>query len=161
MPVLTVLWGIGLLTIAAMSLMWTGNISYQLARNGLEVASINATAEAVINRTILGLIDPRHDKAWRSDGVAQGFVFDGQPINLVIQDELGRIDLNRANTELLTACFGPSTEPGGGEPHQSTRSSTGGTPRPSSTPTEQRNRITVWRAFRTVPATGRFRAWKS
>ena len=105
MPVLTVLWGIGLLTIAAMSLMWTGNISYQLARNGLEVASINATAEAVINRTILGLIDPRHDKAWRSDGVAQGFVFDGQPINLVIQDELGRIDLNRANTELLTGLF--------------------------------------------------------
>jgi general secretion pathway protein K len=105
MPVLTVLWGIGLLTIAALSLMWTGNISYQLARNGLDVASINATAEAVIHRTILGLIDRRRDKAWRSDGVVQSFVFDGQSIGLVVQDELGRIDLNRADTGLLTGLF--------------------------------------------------------
>jgi general secretion pathway protein K len=105
LPVLTVLWGVGLLTIAALSLMSTGNISYQLARNGLEVAAINATAEAVIHRTILGLIDPRRDKAWRSDGVAQNFVFDGQSIKLVIQDELGRIDLNRADTALLAGLF--------------------------------------------------------
>jgi general secretion pathway protein K len=105
MPILTVLWGIGLLTIAALSLMWSGNISYQLARNGLEVASINAMAEAVIHRTILGLSDPRRDKAWRPDGVAQSFVFDGQSIKLVVQDELGRIDLNRADTGLLTGLF--------------------------------------------------------
>jgi general secretion pathway protein K len=105
MPVLTVLWGIGLLTIAALSLMSSGNISYQLARNGLEMASINAMAEAVIHRTILGLSDPRRDKAWRPDGVAQSFMFDGQSIKLVVQDELGRIDLNRADTGLLTGLF--------------------------------------------------------
>jgi general secretion pathway protein K len=105
MPVLIVLWGVGLLTIASLSLMWTGNISYQLARNGLEVASVNATAEAVIHRTILGLVDPRRDRTWRADGVAQSFVFEGQSISLVIQDELGRIDLNRADTGLLTGLF--------------------------------------------------------
>jgi general secretion pathway protein K len=105
MPVLIVLWGIGLLTIASLSLMWTGNISYQLARNSLEVASVNATAEAVIHRTILGLIDPRRDRAWRADGVAQRFVFEGQSISLVIQDELGRIDLNRADPGLLSGLF--------------------------------------------------------
>jgi general secretion pathway protein K len=105
MPVVTVLWGIGLLTIAALSLMWSGNISYQLAHNGLEVASINAMAEAVIHRTILGLSDPRRDKAWRPDGVAQSFMFEGQSIKLVVQDELGRIDLNRADTGLLTGLF--------------------------------------------------------
>jgi general secretion pathway protein K len=105
MPVVTVLWGIGLLTIASLSLMSSGNISYQLARNELEVATINATAEAVIHRTILGLIDPRRDRAWRSDGVVQSFVFEGQSISLVIQDELGRIDLNRADTDLLTGLF--------------------------------------------------------
>jgi general secretion pathway protein K len=105
MPVLIVLWGIGLLTIASLSLMWTGNISYQLARNGLEVATINATAEAVIHRTILGLIDPRHDKTWRADGVVQSFAFDGQAINLIVQDELGRIDLNGADAGLLTGLF--------------------------------------------------------
>jgi general secretion pathway protein K len=105
MPVLTVLWGIGLLTIASLSLMWTGNISYQLARNALEVAAVNASADAVINRAILGLIDARRDRSWRSDGVVQSFVFDGQAIRLVIQDELGRIDLNRADTGLLTGLF--------------------------------------------------------
>jgi general secretion pathway protein K len=105
MPVLTVLWGIGLLTIASLSLLWSGNISYQLARNGLEVASINAMAEAVIHRTILGLSDPRRDKAWRPDGVAQSFMFDDQAIKLIVQDELGRIDLNRADTGLLTGLF--------------------------------------------------------
>ena len=117
MPVLTALWGIGLLTVASLSLMWTGNVSYQLARNALEVASINAISEAVIHRTILGLIDRRRDKAWRSDGVVQHFTFAGQAINLIVQDELGRIDLNSADAGLLTGLFrsvGLSSEQAGG-----------------------------------------------
>jgi general secretion pathway protein K len=105
MPVLAVLWGIGLLTLVTVSLLWSGNISYQLARNGLEVANVNAMAEAVINRAILGLSDPRRDRAWRTDGVLQKFVFNGQAIKVFIQDELGRIDLNHADAGLLAGLF--------------------------------------------------------
>jgi general secretion pathway protein K len=106
MPIISVLWGIGLLTIISVSLLWSGNISYQLARNGFEVASINAIAEAVISRAVLGLSDPRGDRLWRADGVAQNFEFDRNHIQVVIQDELGRIDLNHADAGLLAGLLG-------------------------------------------------------
>jgi general secretion pathway protein K len=105
MPVLSVLWGIGLLTIVTVSLVWSGSISYQLARNGLEVANVNAMAEAVVNRTILGLSDPRRDRVWRTDGVVQNFEFNGHEIKVFVQDELGRIDLNHADAGLLAGLF--------------------------------------------------------
>ena len=101
MPVISVLWGIGLLTMLSVSLLWSGNISYQLARNGFEIASIDAVAEAVINRAILGLSDQRGDRLWRTDGVARNFDFDRNRVRVVVQDELGRIDLNHADTGLL------------------------------------------------------------
>jgi general secretion pathway protein K len=105
MPIISVLRGIGLLTIVSVSLLWSGNISYQLARNGFEIANINGIAEAVINRAILGLSDPRRDRLWRADGVAQTFEFDRIHIRIVIQDELGRIDLNHADAGFLGGLF--------------------------------------------------------
>jgi general secretion pathway protein K len=101
MPVVLVLWSIGLLTIISVSLLWNGNISYRLARNNFDLANISALAEAVINRAILGLTDSRPSQHWRTDGTAQSFVFNGISVRVAIQDELGRIDLNNADTGLL------------------------------------------------------------
>jgi general secretion pathway protein K len=101
MAIVSVLWSIGLLAILAVSLLWSGNISYRLARNGFDFANLSTLAEAVINRTILGVTDARPDRRWRADGVAQKFDFDGIPTTIYVQDELGRIDLNRADAGLL------------------------------------------------------------
>jgi general secretion pathway protein K len=101
MPVVSVLWGLGLLTAISASLLWYGNMSYHLAHNGLELASINATAEAGVNRAVDAILDPRPDRRWRTDGSVQTFEFAGTSIKVSVQDELGKIDLNQAEVSLL------------------------------------------------------------
>jgi general secretion pathway protein K len=104
MPLAYVIWGIGLLSYIV-SLLWSGNVSYQLVRNVTETAQVDVTVEATINRAVLGLIDPRYDRRWRVDGVAQEFSFGGIRARVAIQDELGRIDLNHADGALLVGLF--------------------------------------------------------
>jgi general secretion pathway protein K len=103
MPVISVLWGLGLLAAISLSLLWNGGMSYSLAHNGLEAAGIHATAEAAVSRAVAGLFDPRPERRWRTDGVAQSFEFEGIAMKVSIQDELGRIDLNQAETPVFTA----------------------------------------------------------
>lgn len=105
MPLAYVIWGIGLLAYIAVSLLWSGNVSYRLARNVTEAAQMDATVEAAINRAVLGLIDSRYDRRWRVDGVPQEFGFGGARVRVAIQDELGRIDLNHADGALLIGLF--------------------------------------------------------
>lgn len=101
MPLVSVLWGLGLLAAVSLSLLWSGNVSYSLARNGHEMASVNATAEAGVNRAVAGLLEPRSERRWRTDGATQNFEFSGTSIRISIQDELGKIDLNQAEVSLL------------------------------------------------------------
>jgi general secretion pathway protein K len=105
MPLAYVIWGIGLLSYIAVSLLWSGNVSYQLARNVTEAAQLDATVEAAVNRAVLGLLDSRYDRRWRVDGVAQEFSFGAAKVRVAIQDELGRIDLNHADGALLIGLF--------------------------------------------------------
>lgn len=105
MPLTYVIWGIGLLSMMAVSLLWSGNVSYRLVRNVTDAAQMDLTVEAVINRTVLGLIDPRDDQRWRVDGVAQEFNFGEARVRVAIQDELGRIDVNHADAATLTGLF--------------------------------------------------------
>jgi general secretion pathway protein K len=101
MPVLSVMWGLGLLAALSVSLVWSGNTSHSLVHNSLEVASISATVEAAVNRAVVALLDPRQERRWRTDGAAQNFTFGGTLIKLSIQDELGKIDLNQAEEPVL------------------------------------------------------------
>ena len=103
MPVVSVLWGLGLLAAIALSLLWNGNMAYSLAHNGLEIANINATAEAGVNRAVAALLEPRPERRWRTDGAMQSFEFGGISIKVSIQDELGKIDLNQAEAPLLAS----------------------------------------------------------
>jgi general secretion pathway protein K len=103
MPIVSVLWGLGLLAAISLSLLWSGSMSYSLARNGLEMASVNATVEAGVSRAVAALLEPRSDRRWRADGGTQSFEFSGTSIRISIQDELGKIDLNQAEVSMLTS----------------------------------------------------------
>jgi general secretion pathway protein K len=103
MPVISVLWGLGLLAAISLSLLWNGTMSVSLVHNSAEVASIRATAEAAVNRAVVALFDPRPERRWRTDGTAVGFDFEGTAMTVSIQDELGRIDLNQAEEPVLIA----------------------------------------------------------
>jgi len=101
MPVITVLWGLGLLSAISLSLLWSSTMSRGLTHNDLELARINATAEAAVNRAVVALLDPRAERRWRTDGTAQNFEFDGTVMKVSVQDELGKIDLNQAEASTL------------------------------------------------------------
>jgi len=100
-----VIWGVALLSVIAVSFVWTGNTSQRLARNGLDVARIEAVAEAAVNRAVLGLVEPRPEARWRADALPYAFDFDGARVTVRIQDELGRIDLNHADGSVLVGLF--------------------------------------------------------
>jgi general secretion pathway protein K len=105
MALLSVLWGIALLSIVAASFLSAGGVSYRLAHNAVEIARTDAVAEAAVNRAVLAMFDQRLDRRWRTDGVAQALNFDGTSLKISIQDELGRIDLNHADASLLIGLF--------------------------------------------------------
>jgi general secretion pathway protein K len=105
MPILYVLWGIGLLTMIAASMLSAGNVSYALSHTAIETAQDQAAAEAGVMGAVLGLLDPRPDRRWRVDGVEKAFNWGEVTMRIAIQDELGRIDLNQADQGLLTGLF--------------------------------------------------------
>ncbi|WP_315786133.1 type II secretion system protein GspK [Bradyrhizobium sp. SZCCHNPS1003] len=103
MPVLSVLWGLGLLTAIALSLSWSSSVSYGLARNGVDQAALGALVEAGVNAAIDGLLDARADRRWRADGRLYTLDFNGTRIGIRIQDELGRVDLNQTDEAMLNS----------------------------------------------------------
>jgi general secretion pathway protein K len=105
MALVSVLWGITLLSIIAAAFLSSGNLSYRSARNSIEAAQLNAIVEGTVARVVLTLLSARPDRRWRTDGVAQETEFSGIPVSVSIQDELGRIDINHADAALLARVF--------------------------------------------------------
>ncbi len=98
---LSVLWGLAILSIAAASLAASTGLSYRTERNALRRTERETLMEAAINRAILALVDQRVEKRWRIDGAVYDFTFGGAKIRVSIQDELGKIDLNAGDPSLL------------------------------------------------------------
>lgn len=105
MALTVVLWGIAMLSIIAVSFLLTSSASYRVARNSVEIAKWELVAEAAVARAVLSLLDSRPDKRWRIDGVAQNVEIDGMTLTISVEDELGRIDLNHADSTLLVRLF--------------------------------------------------------
>jgi len=99
--VVTLLWGLALLMAVSTSLLWPVSTSYSLAHNGLELTGIDAMVEAGVNSAVDAMLDPRPDRRWRTDGCPQSVDFNGTNIQVRIQNELGKIDLNLADLPLL------------------------------------------------------------
>lgn len=96
------LWAVALLSTIALSLLATGNTSYHLSHNALTTTHNDAAADAAVARAVLALLDSRPERRWRVDGTPHEFVFGSLRMQIAIQDELGRIDLNHADQSLLT-----------------------------------------------------------
>jgi general secretion pathway protein K len=97
--------GVLLLSALAVSFLATSATSYRLARNAVYAAQSDALAEAAIVRAVLGLLDSRPERRWPVDGTPRDFIFDGVKMRIVMQDELGRIDLNQADRTLIAGLF--------------------------------------------------------
>ena len=67
----------------------------------LDQARLAADVDAGVARSVLGIADPRPQLRWRVDGNVQHFSFEDDDIEVSIQDENGRIDLNAADPATL------------------------------------------------------------
>jgi general secretion pathway protein K len=105
MPLLSVLWGLALLAAIATSFLSAGSTSYRLARNALDAAQVDVAAEAAVSGVVLALLDANPERRWRTDGVPRVIDFEGTRMQVQVQDELGRIDLNNADGSLLVGLF--------------------------------------------------------
>lgn len=102
----SVLWGLVIISLIAAVMLSSARVSYRQAVYSVEQAQRQARAEAATARAVLGLLDTREDHRWRVDGVAQAWVFDGQEVQVAIQDEGGKIDLNAAGEPAIRQLLG-------------------------------------------------------
>ncbi|MCG8608289.1 general secretion pathway protein GspK [bacterium] len=75
------------------------------ASNAVEQVRAEAVAEAATNRAILSLFDRRKEMRWPTNGTPKEFVFDDTTNSVSVQDERGKININLASNQLLSALF--------------------------------------------------------
>jgi general secretion pathway protein K len=98
---LLVIWVLAILAVLAAGFAASTRSETRLARNLLEAAHARALAEAGIARASASLLEVDPRARWPADGTPQPMRFDGGDIQIRIEDEDGKIDLNLAPTELL------------------------------------------------------------
>jgi general secretion pathway protein K len=96
LALVSVLWGVAILSIVAAAMLTSSLTTAYVGRNVWNATRGATLDEAAINRTILALMDSRAKSQPRVDGAARIVTFDGSPVKVWIQDESGRINLNLA-----------------------------------------------------------------
>jgi len=80
--------------------------------NGLaRGAAAREAARAGMEYATARMLDPDPARRWAADGRIYRIEFDGAQLEIAVHDELGKIDLNAANPELLAAFFQVLGEP--------------------------------------------------
>ncbi len=97
----TVLWIVIALALLATGILHISRTDQRLARGMSGLAQARAAADAGIARGVIALLDREPAHAWRLDGTAQRWSFAGAAIDIAIEDEFGKIDLNAASDGLL------------------------------------------------------------
>ena len=96
-----VLWTLALLTILATGYSRMMRTETMLTANLVHSSQAAALAEAGINAAIAELLKPSQEQAWKTDGTRYEYELNNNLIAIQIRAESGKIDLNKASTELL------------------------------------------------------------
>ena len=100
-----VLWTVTLLAVIAGSFTMITGTETKLIRNRIANAEAQALAEAGVYRAVLAMLGPNSEDRWRPDGRVYAFSFGGGEVRISIQDEGGKIDLNRGADAFLAGLF--------------------------------------------------------
>jgi general secretion pathway protein K len=101
-----VLWVITLLSVIAGNFAFSMRGEAQIARNLTSIAQAQAFADAGIHRAWFELLKPPSDALrWQATGLKYTTTLDNTLLQVSIQDESGKIDLNSAPDELLKGLF--------------------------------------------------------
>lgn len=109
-----VMWVLTLLTVMALGMTQTQRTETALVDNQIGGARFRAIADAAIAYTILSFLVPETedgggfgarevDSPWIPNGAPRAWTFDGQSVTIAVFNESSRIDLNRADAQLLVA----------------------------------------------------------
>ena len=101
---ITVMWMVAFLTVMAASVTVLARSDIQLARNVVGVAQARSEAEGGIYYAVTRLIDTSNTK-WIGNGSVYRVPVSGMKVEVTVQDEAGRIDLNVADADLLRSLF--------------------------------------------------------
>jgi len=77
----------------------------QIARNVVDQSAARALADGFIDYVAFGLMKPSSDEIWRRDGSVYDVGFDDGHVQFLVEDENGKIDVNRAPRDLLQGLF--------------------------------------------------------
>ncbi len=111
-----VLWALVLLAVIAATVLSESRTQSRLARNFLDAAQAEALADGGVYRAMEGLARPNAAGGWRVDGTVYAWARPEGEVRIRIEDEGGKIDLNRANGRLLGNLFlAAGLEPGRAE----------------------------------------------
>jgi general secretion pathway protein K len=103
---LSVLWITGLLAVIAASFASSTRTEARLARNQIANAKAEALADGGVNRGVLGLVESDPKRAWHADRRVHTMRLGEGEVQISIEDEDGKIDLNAAPLPLLAGLFG-------------------------------------------------------
>jgi len=103
---LSVLWITGLLAVIAASFASGTRTEARLALNQIANAKAEALADGGVHRAVLGLLELDPERAWRADGTLYAMRLGEGEVQIAIEDEDGKIDLNAAPLPLLAGLFG-------------------------------------------------------
>lgn len=101
MALVTVLWVVALLAALALGFADISRTEASLVRNRYAAARAEALANTGVSLAIAGLVDPEQRGGWRADGSPRDLAFDGGTITVRVQDEAGKIDLNKTSDDVL------------------------------------------------------------
>lgn len=107
---LAVIWGTGLIAMLIVAFMTNGRLRLQTALNVARATEAAYIAESAINLASLSLLAKRDAMPGGPDenlstGEPKFCVLDRAAVALAIEDEAGKIDLNAASPELITAAL--------------------------------------------------------
>jgi general secretion pathway protein K len=100
-----VLWALVLLAVIAATVLRESRSQNRLARNFVDAAQAEALADGGVHRAIAGLIKPVSAGGWRVDGTIYAWRVGGGDVRIRIEDEGGKIDLNRTEGRQLQNLF--------------------------------------------------------
>ncbi len=100
-----VLWALVLLAVIAATVLSESRTQSRLARNYLDAAQAEALADGGVYRALAGLARPSAAGGWRVDGTVYAWRRAHGEVRVRIEDEGGKIDLNRADGRLLGSLF--------------------------------------------------------
>jgi general secretion pathway protein K len=103
---LSVLWITGLLAVIAASFASSTRTEARLARHQIANAKAEALADGAVHRAVLGLLEPNPERGWRADRTLRQLSLGEGRVEIAIEDEDGKIDLNAAPPALLAGLFG-------------------------------------------------------